>query len=240
MKTLLRFALVGSAIWVAPLSLTAATPVAPAAAPVAPAAPAAPAGFSTQQLVDGLKAGLGSVISQSLGSGTLTVTPPPALAKIQAALSKTGNAAAGTGFEEALKAAVAQVSPQVAGLLKSDLASIKPEEAQGLLAGGPDAATKFLQQKIGPNLREKLLPLVKQATASSSTAAKAKEMLALAGPFAGIAGNKAVNDMDAYLCDQLLAQSFALVAKQEAAVRANPALLKDSPLAQKVFAAFKK
>jgi hypothetical protein len=49
-----------------------------------------------------------------------------------------------------------------------------------------------------------------------------------------------VNDLDGYLCDQVLAQSFALMAKQEAAVRANPALLKDSPLAQKVFAAFKK
>jgi len=239
MKTLLRFALLGSAIWVAPLGLTAATPVAPATAPVAPA-PAAPGGFSIQQLADGLKAGLGSMITQSLGSGTLTVTPPPALAKIQTALSKTGNAAAGAGFEEALKAAVAQVSPQVAGLLKSDLAAVKPEDAQGLLAGGPDAATKFLQQKIGPSLREKLLPLVKQATASSSAAAKAKEMLAAAGPLAGFGTSKVVNDLDGYLCDQVLAQSFALVAKQEAAVRANPALLKDSPLAQKVFAAFKK
>jgi hypothetical protein len=180
------------------------------------------------------------MISQSLGSGTLTVTPPPALAKIQAALSKTGNAVAGAGFEEALKAAVAQVSPQVAGLLKGDLTSIKPEDAQALLAGGPDAATKFLQKSAGPALREKLLPLVKQATASSSMAAKAKEMLAAAGPLAGFGTNKVVNDLDGYLCDQVLAQSFALVAKQEAAVRANPALLKDSPLAQKVFAAFKK
>jgi hypothetical protein len=128
----------------------------------------------------------------------------------------------------------------VAGLLKSDLTAIKPDDAPGVLSGGPDAATKFLQQKYGPTLKEKLLPLVKQATATSSTVAKAKEMLAVAGPFAGLAGNKAVNDLDGYLCDQVLAQSFALMAKQEAAVRANPALLKDSPLAQKVFAAFKK
>ena len=180
------------------------------------------------------------MISQALGSGTLTVNPPPALAKIQAALSKTGNAAAGAGFEEALKAAVAQVSPQVAALLKSDLSAIKPSDAQGLLAGGPDAATQYLQKAAGPALREKLLPLVQQATASSSVAAKAKEMLALAGPFAGIAGNKAVKDIDGYLCDQVLAQSFALVGKQEAAIRANPALLTSSPLAQKIFAAFKK
>jgi hypothetical protein len=234
MKSLLRFVIVGSVLWVSPLGLFAAP-----AAPVTPA-PVVPGGFSAQQLADGLRAGLGSVISQSLGSGTLNVTPPPALAKIQAALSKTGNTATSAGFEEALKAAVAQLSPQVAGLLKSDLTAIKPDDAPGVLSGGPDAATKFLQQKYGPTLKEKLLPLVKQATATSSTVAKAKEMLAVAGPFAGLAGNKAVNDLDGYLCDQVLAQSFALMAKQEAAVRANPALLKDSPLAQKVFAAFKK
>jgi hypothetical protein len=238
MKSLLRFVIVGSVLWVSPVGLFAA-PAAPAA-PVTPV-PVVPGGFSAQQLADGLRAGLGSVISQSLGSGTLNVTPPPALAKIQAALSKTGNTATSAGFEEALKAAVAQLSPQVAGLLKSDLTAIKPDEAPAVLSGGPDAATKFLQQKYGPVLKEKLLPLVKQATAASNTAAKAKEMLAAAGPLlAGFAGNKAVTGLDDYLCDQVLAQSFALLAKQEAAVRANPALLKDSPLAQKVFAAFKK
>jgi Protein of unknown function (DUF4197) len=231
MKSILRSALLGSALALAPFSLVATTP-----APVAPA----PSPFSAQQLTDGLKDGLAAMISQSLASGTLTVTPPPALAKIQAAVSKTGNATAGAGFNEALAAAVAQVSPQVAGLMKGELGAVKAEDAQGVLAGGPDAATQFLQKTAGPKLREKLLPLVKQAMASSSTAAKAKEMIALGGPLAGFAGNKAVSDLDGYVCDQVLAQGFSLLAKQEAAVRANPALLTSSPLAQKVFAAFKK
>ena len=65
-------------------------------------------------------------------------------------------------------------------------------------------------------------------------------MLALAGPLAGFGGNKAVSDLDGYVCDQLLEQSFALIAKQETAVRANPALLTNNPLAQSVFSLFKK
>lgn len=244
MKSLLRFALVGSVICVSPLALTATTPVVPAATPVVPPAPVAPAvaptGFSAQQLSDGLKAGLGSMISQALGSGTMTVTPPPALAKIQAAVSKSGNASAGDGFSSALSAAVAQVSPQVADLLKNNLSVIKPEDSQGVLAGGADAATQYLQKAVGPTMREKLLPLVKQAMASSGTATKAKEMFAAAGPFAGLAGNKALGDLDGYVCDQLLSQSFALIGKQEAAVRANPALLSSSPTAQKIFSYFQK
>ncbi|HEY9250308.1 MAG TPA: DUF4197 family protein, partial [Rariglobus sp.] len=65
-------------------------------------------------------------------------------------------------------------------------------------------------------------------------------MLGEAGPFAALGGGKAAADLDGYVCDQVIAQSFALMAKQEAAVRANPALLTNSPLAQKVFALFKK
>ncbi len=202
-------------------------------------APAASAAFSVQQLADGLKAGLGSILTQSLAGNSVTVAPPPALAKIQAALGKTDKAATAGGFGDAFKAVVAQVAPQAGGLFQGALKDAKIEDAQAVLSGGSDAGTRFLQKAVGPAVREKLLPLVKQATASSGLAAKAKDMLALAGPLAGLGGNKAVNDLDGYLTDQVLAQSFALIARQEAAVRANPSLITGSPLAQKVFAQFK-
>ncbi|MFA6961569.1 MAG: DUF4197 family protein [Opitutaceae bacterium] len=231
MKSLLRSALFGSAILIAPFALHAETAATPAVAP---------ATFSTQQLTDGLKSGLGSIITQALGSGDLTVKAPSALAKIQAALSKTDNAATATGFSDAFSSAVAKVSPQAGGLIQGALKDLNIADAKALLAGGPNAATTYLQKTAGASLRAKLLPLVKQATASSGLATKGQEMLALAGPLAGFGGSKAVSDLDGYICDQVLAQSFALIGKGEAAARANPALLKDNQLAQKVFALFKK
>lgn len=230
MKSLLRSVVIGSCVLCSSVIVRAET-----ASTVA-----LPAGVSAAQLTEGLKAGLGSIITQSLASGSLNITPPSALAKIQTALTKSGNGEAASGFSTALTAAAAQVAPQATALMQSALKDVKIEDAKALLAGGPDAATQFLKKASGAALREKLLPLVKQATAASEVGAKAKAMLALAGPLAGLGGNKAVSDIDSYVTDQVLEKSFALMAKQEAAVRANPALLKDSPVAQKVFAMFKK
>jgi len=202
--------------------------------------PATVPAASSAQLTEGLKSGLSSIISQALGGGKLTVAAPSALAKVETALNKTGNAETSKSFSDALSATVASLAPQVSGLLGSAASGLQIPDATSLLSGSPDAATQFLKKSAAPALREKLLPLVKQATASSGLATKAKDMLALAGPFASLGGGKAVGDLDGYICDQVLAQSFALVAKQEAAVRANPALLTDNPLAQKVFTMFKK
>ncbi len=226
MNYLLRSVFICSALLAAPFALHAQ--VAPATA------------LSNQQLSDGLKAGLASIVTQALGQGAVSVSVPPALAKVQTALGKTGNAAKATGFGGAFSAAVAQVAPQAMGLLQSSIKDIKVDDPKAVLSGGADAGTQYLKKAMGPSVREKLLPLVKQATASSGLAVKAKDMLALAGPLAGLGGNKAVSDLDGYLCDQVIEQSFALMGKQEAAVRANPALVTDSALGQKVFSMFKK
>jgi hypothetical protein len=230
MKILIRSVLLGLAMLIAPIALRAE---------VAPAA-AAPATFSSQQLADGLKSGLGTIIAQALNQGNLNVTAPSALAKVETVLGKTDGPDKTAGFSEAFSAVVAQVAPQASSLLQATVKDLKVDDAKPMLAGGSDAATQYLKKAIGPAVREKLLPLVKQATASSGLAAKARDMLAAAGPLAGFGGGKAVSDLDGYLCDQVIAQSFALIGKQEAAVRANPALLTNSPLAQQVFALFKK
>lgn len=233
MNSFIRFVFIGSAMFVAPFALRAETTT-------APAAPAAASGFSTQQLTDALKSGLGSIITQSLAQGKITVTPPSALAKVETAVAKTGNTESASGFSSALSAAVAKIAPQTSGVMQSVLKDVKMEDAQAVLSGGPDAATQYFKKHAGAALREKMLPIVKQATAASGVAEKAKAMLAAAGPLAGLGGNSAVADLDGYVCDQVLKQSFGLMAKEEAAVRANPTLLKDNPLAQKVFAMFKK
>lgn len=214
---------------------------APGVAGTTPVVTTLPAGLSVAQLSEGLKSGLGSILEQALSGGeSIEVQAPSALSRIQAALSKSGKTESAASFSDALAGAVAKVSPEAADLMQSALKDVKIEDAQAVLSGGPDAGTQYFKKNAGPALREKLLPLVKQATASSGLAASAKEMLGAAGPLAALGGNKAIADLDGYVTDQVLDQSFALMAKQEAAVRANPSLLTGSPLAQKVFALFKK
>jgi len=197
-------------------------------------------GLSSSQMAEGLKSGLGSALEGALGKLTqpdaLQVSPPSALAKLEAA---TGNAGAAGSLSSTLSAVAAKVAPQTADFLRDAFKDVKIEDAKAVLSGGADAGTQYLRKTMGPAVREKLLPVVKEAMASAGVADKAKSLLASAGPFAALAGGKSLSDIDGYVCDQVMDKSFQLMAKEEAAIRANPALLKN-PLAEKVFSLIKK
>jgi hypothetical protein len=83
------------------------------------------------------------------------------------------------------------------------------------------------------------MPLVAQALAANGTAAKAKELAAKAGPMAAMLGVPSAGDLESYLYSQVLETSFSYLAKGEAAIRANPAQLKDAAAAR-VFSLGKK
>jgi hypothetical protein len=63
--------------------------------------------------------------------------------------------------------------------------------------------------------------------------------VAKAGPMAAMMGVPSTADLENHVLTQVLDTSFGYMAKQEAAIRANPAQLKDA-MAAKVFALGKK
>ncbi len=204
-----------------------------------PAVPEA-SGLSGVELSDGLKAGLGSALESALGKlikpDGFKVSPPKVLATLE---KNAGQSDDSGGLSASLSAAAAKIAPQAATLMRDVFKNVKIDDAKAVLTGGPGAGTAFLRKSMEAPLREKLLPLVKDATASAGVAAKAKELLAAAGPFAAMGGSKAAADIDGYLCDQVISKSFQLLGKEEASIRANPSLL-SNPLAQKIFTLFKK
>ena len=101
-----------------------------------------------------------------------------------------------------------------------------------------DEAT-MLRSVAEPVLRAKLMPLVSQAIAANGSAAKIKELAGKAGPFAAMLGVPGAADLENYVLSQVIETSFGYLAKGEAAVRANPAALKDK-FAAKIFAIGKK
>jgi len=80
---------------------------------------------------------------------------------------------------------------------------------------------------------------VKQAVTAAGVEEKANSLLASAGPLASLAGGKSLANIDGYVCDQVINQSFKLMSKEEGAIRANPSLL-ENPLARKIFSLIKK
>ncbi len=221
------------------LSLSAAETAKSGASPEALKA----AGLTSAQLLAGAKTGLGLLVDLAAAEmakpGAVNVSAPSSMAKLETALKRVNQSAAFDSFKSSLNQAAVSVAPQTTAVLKGAIGPLTLADAGTLLSGAPDSATKLLRKTAEANLRTKLMPLVSQAIAANGTAAKAKDLLAKAGPMAAMLGVPSTADLENHLLNQVLETSFGYLAKQEAAVRANPAAFKDA-LAAKVFSSAKK
>ncbi|MBI5692754.1 MAG: DUF4197 family protein [Verrucomicrobia bacterium] len=225
------------------LTLPAALSAADAPKPAAIDAALSSAGLTSAQLLEGLKSGLGTLVqvagTELAKPGAVQVAAPSSVAKLESTLRRLNQSGAFDTFKASLNAAAASVAPQTTEVLKAAVGPLTLADAQSLVGGPPDAATRLLRKSADAALRTKLMPLVAQAIAANGTAAKAKEMAAKAGPMAAMMGVPSAADLETHLYSQVLDVSFGYLAKQEAAFRANPAQFKNA-LAAKVFSLGKK
>jgi hypothetical protein len=228
-------------------------PAAPAPAPTpAPPAPTPPpaspasvdaalkrSGLTSAQLLEGLKGGLGTLVTvagaELVKPGALDIAAPASMAKLESTLKRLNQSGAFDSFKASLQQAAVSVAPQTTAILKTAVGPLTLADAQSLVGGPPDAATKLLRKSAEATLRTQLMPTVQQAIAANGTAAKAKELAAKAGPMAAMMGVPSAADLEGHLLNQVLDASFGYLAKQEAAFRANPAQFKNA-VAAKVFA----
>jgi hypothetical protein len=240
-----RNALLIALLWGSALA-SAAEPVKAAGSTTEAATAAAvlkTAGLTPSQLVSGTKTGLGAMLdlatTELAKPGAIQVATPPSMTKLASLAQRLNQTGALDAFKASLNTAAASVMPQTTAVLKESLGRIALDDAMALTSGAPDSATRLLRKAAEPALRTKVMPLVAQAIAANGTAAKAKELATKAGPMAAMLGVPNASDLEGYLYSQVLDTSFGYLAKGEAAVRANPAQLKDSNAA-KVFALGKK
>jgi hypothetical protein len=201
------------------------------------------AGLTTTQLVTGLRTGLVTLVEVAgadlLKPGALQVSAPSSMAKLETTLRRMNQAGAFDSFKASLNQAAATIAPQTTAILKGAVGSLSLADAQSLVGGPPDAATRILRKSADGVLKAKLMPLVAQAIAANGTAAKAKDLLAKAGPMAAMMGVPSAADLETHLYTQVLDATFSYLAKQETSFRTNPAQFKNA-VAAKVFALGKK
>ncbi len=189
------------------------------------------AGLSSAQLLSGLKTGLGMAVdlagTEVTKPGALQLNAPASMSKLEGMLKAANQTGALDSFKSSLSSSAASVAPQAVTALKSAVGSLSPADALAVAGGGNDSATKMLRQVAEPALRTTLMPLVSKAIAANGTAAQAKSLAAKAGPMAAMLGVPGAADLEGYVFTQLLDATFGYVAKSEAAIRANPAMLKD-------------
>jgi Zn-dependent protease with chaperone function len=125
--------------------------------------------------------------------------------------------------------------PATADVLAQAVASLTIEDAKAIVGGArPDAATQFFARTAGDQLRQKVLPIVRDATAKTGATAAYKDLLKKAGFAAkALAGDF---DVDSYVTENALTGLYVKMADEEKRIRANPAG-QASDLLKRVFGA---
>ncbi|WP_420231696.1 DUF4197 domain-containing protein [Pseudomonas sp. ABY48] len=133
-----------------------------------------------------------------------------------------------TSMNQAAEAAVVQAQPILVNAVKN----MSVSDAKGILSGGNDSATQYLNKSSREQIRAKFLPIVKQATDKVGLAQKYNTFAGQAVTF-GVLDAKNAN-IENYVTEQALDGLFEMIGKQEATIRQNPAAAATS-LAKKVF-----
>lgn len=133
-----------------------------------------------------------------------------------------------TSMNQAAEAAVVQAQPILVNAVKN----MSVSDAKGILSGGQDSATQYLNKSSREQIRAKFLPIVKQATDKVGVAQKYNAFAGQAATF-GVLDAKSAN-IENYVTEQALDGLFEMIGKQEATIRQNPAAAATS-LAKKVF-----
>lgn len=210
----------------------------PTGSPVGSAA----AGLSDSQIGAGLREALSvgaeravALLGQQggyLNDASVRIPLPGVLGTAAKGLRAAGQGQYVDAFETTVNRAAEQAVPKTLAIVKDTVRGMTLEDVRGILAGGDDAATRFLQDRAGGSLREAILPIVAKATDNAGATAAYKALKRRADDMlgGGLGGLGALGglvdtgslDLDSYVTDKTLDGLFLKLAAEEKAIRENP------------------
>lgn len=159
---------------------------------------------------------------------------PGKLGKAAKTMKKMGMGAQVEELEAGMNKAAEAAVPEAQAILVDAVKKMTLTDAKGILAGGEDSATRYLDKSSREQIRAKFLPIVKQATDKVGLAQQYNSFAGQAAAL-GVVDAKSAN-VENYVTEQALDGLFKMIAEQEASLRQNPAGAATG-LAKKVFGA---
>ncbi|HCU68050.1 MAG TPA: DUF4197 domain-containing protein [Desulfomicrobium sp.] len=210
---------------------------------VKPSGSSSSAGSLTQgEMGDGLKEalriGTETVVAQLgktdgfNGDKAIHIPLPGQLATVQKALKAAGYSSLVDDLELKLNRAAEQATPKAKALFVDAIAAMTIQDAQKILSGPDDAATQYFRKSMGPGLATEMKPIV-DATLAEAGAVQAYD--AMMGQYKALPFMPdAKADLTDYVVEKGMDGIFHYVAKEEAAIRTDPAA-RTTDLLKKVF-----
>lgn len=196
-------------------------------------------GDATGGLKDALTQGAQIAVKQLGAPGGFSNNPevkiglPGKLEKAAGALKMLGMGDQITQLEDSMNKAAESAVTQAQPILVNAVKNMSVNDAKGILSGGQDSATQYLDKSSREQIRAKFLPIVKQSTDKVGVAQQ-YNALAKKAPL-GLLGGKS-DSVENYVTEQALDGLFKMIAQQEESIRQNPAAAATN-LAKKVFGA---
>ncbi|RAU39139.1 MULTISPECIES: DUF4197 domain-containing protein [unclassified Pseudomonas] len=159
---------------------------------------------------------------------------PGKLGKVASKMKLLGMGAQVDQLETSMNRAAEAAVPQAQAILVDAVKKMSVTDAKGILTGGKDSATQYLNTSSREQIRARFLPIVKQATDKVGLAQQYNSFAGKAASL-GVVDQKDAN-IEGYVTEKALDGLFEMIAKQEESIRANPAGAATS-LAKKVFGA---
>lgn len=210
--------------------------------------PAVAAVLSDEEMVSALKEALTKGTQQAvanlgkdggfLNNLDVKIPLPDELAKVEKLLRKLGQDKYADQFVATMNQAAEKAVPEAASLFADSISQMSLADAKSILKGPDDAATQYFRKTSEAKLKERFLPIVKNATDQAGVTAAYKKLMTKAGPAAQFLGAGAT-DLDGYVEGKAVDGLFKMIAAEEKNIRANP-VARSTELLKKVFGALGK
>lgn len=157
---------------------------------------------------------------------------PGALEKVQSALKTVGLANMADDLELRLNRGAEAAAPEAKAVFFDAIKGMTWEDVKEIYKGPDDAATRYFQRTMNPDLVERFTPIIEDSLSEVGAIRSYDDMMAQYKTLPLVPDVK--SDLTSYTVEKALDGLFYYLAKEEAAIRNNPAK-RTTELLQKVF-----
>ncbi len=199
-------------------------------------------GLSAAEMSDGLlealRVGTERVVAQVGATDGYNLDPaihiplPGSLGRVQSVLKSVGMSHMADDLELRLNRAAEAAAPEAKALFWQAIGEMSFDDARRIYDGPDDAATRYFQGKMTPPLTERMTPVVDRSLADVGAIQSYDAMMKQYKAVPFVPDVKA--DLSGYVVEKAMDGLFYYVAREEAAIRNDPAA-RTTELLKKVF-----
>ena len=187
--------------------------------------------LSSEDIANGLKQALDKGVTYAVdnlgqaggfsNNAAVRIPMPENLEKVEMILRQTGQDKYADEFVGTMNQAAEAAVPLTLEVLKAGVKNMTFDDAKQILNGTDNAATEYLRRTGSDSMRNKITPIVKNATDQTGTTRIYKDMYGKLG-FLGNYMEPEDYDIDGYITNKTMDGLFTMIAQEEKKISDNP------------------